>query len=429
MRLLALAAAVLALAAPVSAQPIPIHGHPQKAFYASSAECTEVDSQGWEGNSDPLLAGHVHIIAKFCDYMVVTSFATFEVPFKIKLHDYGGTVTSVGGEHIRSVRWEDTGSSQMPLLYGGPNELKEFHGVATIDLSLGDDGFLHIFKFPLHGWSAVRFVAISWLDSGLRRIDNISSRPLYSMIDPSSPVIDPPQQGNPGTHISNSMTVWDSELGAMVGEVFMELTDYIPLAPITAPWTYQLSGYNYTAPVTVPQIERFERRRNPDLHNGVRGTLVQAVDIGEGRNRQIITSVTIDPTGLPAGVYKEMDVWTQPLGDAAFSSVVVFPYTVGVGVPSAPTLCADPTATNVGQPLPCTFPPPIVDVCPNLDGVQATVPDGLALVNGQCVVPTPIEAWVTKAAVFQQLEINGVPQNRWKVCAAGVCSTEFVFKP
>lgn len=34
-------------------------------------------------------------------------------------------------------------------------------------------------------------------------------------------------------------------------------------------------------------------------------------------------------------------------------------------------------------------PPPPLDVCPNVDGNQATVPAGLVLVDGQCVAPTP----------------------------------------
>lgn len=37
-------------------------------------------------------------------------------------------------------------------------------------------------------------------------------------------------------------------------------------------------------------------------------------------------------------------------------------------------------------------PPPPVDVCPNIDGNQATVPDGYQLVDGQCVViPPPVD--------------------------------------
>lgn len=33
--------------------------------------------------------------------------------------------------------------------------------------------------------------------------------------------------------------------------------------------------------------------------------------------------------------------------------------------------------------------PPPVDVCPNIPGVQTTIPDGMVLVNGQCVTPPP----------------------------------------
>ncbi len=52
-------------------------------------------------------------------------------------------------------------------------------------------------------------------------------------------------------------------------------------------------------------------------------------------------------------------------------------------------LCTDPVATNVGGPLPCIYPPPPVDLCPNIDGVQETIPAGLELRGGLCLPPIP----------------------------------------
>ena len=40
----------------------------------------------------------------------------------------------------------------------------------------------------------------------------------------------------------------------------------------------------------------------------------------------------------------------------------------------------------------CVIVPPLVDVCPNLEGNQATVPEGYTLVHGECViVPPPVD--------------------------------------
>ena len=52
-------------------------------------------------------------------------------------------------------------------------------------------------------------------------------------------------------------------------------------------------------------------------------------------------------------------------------------------------------AADIGQPEPpvtdCPPPvgPPPTDVCPNIEGVQETVPEGMVLVNGECVTPPP----------------------------------------
>lgn len=54
-------------------------------------------------------------------------------------------------------------------------------------------------------------------------------------------------------------------------------------------------------------------------------------------------------------------------------------------------LCTDPKppVTPPTPPPPKPPPPPPVDVCPNLEGNQATVPDGDALIDGLCVPQQP----------------------------------------
>jgi hypothetical protein len=57
--------------------------------------------------------------------------------------------------------------------------------------------------------------------------------------------------------------------------------------------------------------------------------------------------------------------------------------------------CTDPTASNYNPAATvddgsCELPPPPTDMCPNIEGVQETVPDGM-IVNqaGECVLPPP----------------------------------------
>lgn len=50
-----------------------------------------------------------------------------------------------------------------------------------------------------------------------------------------------------------------------------------------------------------------------------------------------------------------------------------------------PPVCEDEAAWNYGEPLPCVY-----DVCPNLEGLQETVPDGYIKPGRRCI-PKPIK--------------------------------------
>lgn len=150
------------------------------------------------------------------------------------------------------------------------------------------------------------------------------------------------------------------------GDMITEINDWLPLQPISAPWTTSIAAYNYTANSLLPN-GRFEQRQDLDLHNGNRGILVSAGnnDVQGFANRQ----VTFDPAAMGSGTHKEALFWTQTFaatGEVA-STLVVFDVAVGGSVP------------------------PVVDVCPNIDGVQVTVPPGFQIVNGQCVPITPVD--------------------------------------
>lgn len=413
---------LLSIAAPAAGQPI--QGHPQKQAYASPAEYVPLNGQCWFGDPDPLKASHVHVIPKPPSYMRVSDLNTIEVPFTVQLHNVSGTIGQVGGEHVRSIKWDATGTTQMPVMKGDPHGLVEWTGVATIDHTIPppEVDFLQIFLMPKHGWLEDKLIAYTGLDDG-RRVDTGTQWPVYSALDLSAPEKKSAEQGNPGVHIRTSCVMWSGNQAETAGEVITEISDYIPLAPIAAKWVFPVFAYNYTAPAGIAfPAEVFEQRKDPDLHHGVAGVLQRSEISPAGGGKSFQGPVTIDPAALGPGAHKQMFVWTQPLPNGtALSAVMVIPVGVSDGVP-LPTLCTDPMASNVGQPLPCVFPVPTVCKDPKATNVGGPLP---------CVFPppAPVEVWVGRVSVLQELEINGVPQGRWRICVGAVCSKELVLKP
>jgi hypothetical protein len=70
------------------------------------------------------------------------------------------------------------------------------------------------------------------------------------------------------------------------------------------------------------------------------------------------------------------------------------------------TLCTDPTATNYGGSLPCVY--PSIDVCPNIVGIQTTIPTGMVIdISGNCV---PIVTTDTTPPVISSIATSGITQ-------------------
>ncbi len=389
--LLTTALFVTGLVGRVSAQPI--QGHPQKAAYASSAEYPPLNNQCWFDDADPLKAGHVHLILRPAVFSIVRDWNTTEVALTLQLHNVSGG-TNIIGERVQSVRWD---LGDIVLRGGGPNSLVEYTGVATINHTLPDPAwdFLSLFKFPLHGWADDRITAITYLDDG-RRLDTYGEWAVYSLIDPNAPEHPSPEQGRPGVHLRTRCVMWSNNPLETAGEIITEISDYIPLTTITAPWTTIANVYNYTAPADIIfPAEVFELRKDSDLHHGVLGPLVRRVETAPGARKEFFGPMTLDPADWGTGSHKAMVIWTQPLfNGTALSSVLAFPLTVGVGVP-VPTTCTDPAALNPGGLLPCRYPTPVL-LCqdPKATNVGQPLP---------CVYPPPppVETFDIFAPVFR----------------------------
>lgn len=130
-------------------------------------------------------------------------------------------------------------------------------------------------------------------------------------------------------------------------------------------------------------------------------TLNYQINCGRRYQRDLYAGVkpsAADPLGRLANRYTESDLrnyFEQASGIFAFGPACDAPPPPPVIPPPPPgrngdPVCTVPSATNFLGPLPCVFaPPPPVDVCPNLEGIQPTVPVGRHLSGGICVLDAP----------------------------------------
>ena len=104
------------------------------------------------------------------------------------------------------------------------------------------------------------------------------------------------------------------------GDMISEIDGWVPLAPISVPWTAPVAVYNYTANSPLPN-GRFEQRQDLDLHNGIRGHLVDAGNAGVLGFTNY--PVTFDPAVMGPGDHKEAVFWTQTASDASVVSALI----------------------------------------------------------------------------------------------------------
>jgi hypothetical protein len=397
---------LLALTIPAIASAQTIHGHPQKAFYASPAEWPTDSSQcHWKrGNdmqpnppfpdipvgvsvADPQIA-HTHLDCALPRYGEITG--SIPVTCIIKLFHTAGVAGGLYSpfEQIRDIIYEDTGTSTPPVMRGDPMGLKQWRVSFIFDPTLIRHTFPPTTTVPPRGWFPVDVAIRTYYDNG-DTVTLDAVRTLYSMLNPNVPEIKGSDEGityatrcSPNTLRRPELNLYGNQMGTVVSE-FVTL---IPITPIQDPWPANGFFYSYASLEGVSGFQfpdgTFELRRDLDIHNGVPGVTL-AADSFQGATRFTSSPVTFDPATLGSGTHKIAAIWQQPDGKGNDSTALfVFDLTVGPGVPP-PTTCEDPRATNKGGPLPCVF-PASPDVCPNIAGIQLTVPDGLVLVGGEC---------------------------------------------
>jgi hypothetical protein len=222
-----------------------------------------------------------------------------------------------------------------------------------------------------HGWVGPYLTGVTGYDNGDSTFVQLSV-PFWSMLDPSVPELPIGNGGGPVirtmVEVGNTTIFGSNTTPINYGETFaeygLEANEFIPLAPISAPWTLTAFSDGYGS-ADLPEAV-LETRLDLDLHNNVPGTVILSARGLSHLNRPVVFDPTLfaastAPVGTVAGKHKVALFREQTDGPETVMALLVIDVAVGDGtVVTPPSLCTDPAATNQGQPLPCVFPPPPV---------------------------------------------------------------------
>lgn len=417
-----------------------IHGHPQKTDYNDSSEWPTVSFQGhWTGPgltpmpmADQPGVAHTHIDIKAPVYAEVD--APFVCQFTVKLFHtqghFGGFYTSL----IRDIVWDETGNSTVPTFIGDPMGLVQKSGHFTVDLAMPT-----YYPNKLHGWAGIMLTGVTGYSNG-DVVFTSANVPFFSMLNPALPE---PPFGNGGgpvlwtqVQVANTTVIPPAtspvNYGATLVEVGNEVLDFIPIAPISAPWHTNV-GTNGYGNADLPPAD-FEQRFGVDFHAGIAGTVVQTAT---GLST-IARPVTLDPAQMGLGTKNAVFFRRQTDGPEIVYALLVFNVTVEAGVPvDPPVTIATP---NVVGMTPAAAQTQLMAVGLTTGSVatghDSMVPAGniisqspgagvqvvlgthinLNVSTGPVITPDTGEVWTMATPKFMQLVLNGVPQDRWKIC-------------
>lgn len=352
--MLALALACLALAAPAAAQSI--HGHPQKAAYASSAEWPPLSGQ-CQLFPSPMIA-HYHFEPNAPIY-AVNAGEPFTMRFAVKLFMLPGHIQFLGGDMVQAIVWDATGTSTPPdHLTGDPHGLKTWTGQITlaplqrIASNLGGFGP----PLPVHGWFIVNVTARVQLDNGTR-VDTDFGFPMWSNLDPTAPIENQPQVHGPSLGMGcfqaslADASIWPPVDPAVFGKQITQVDDYLPiLGPLTGSWPVHSFTYGYVPAPHLPD-GTYELREDMDLHNGIPGTLLRTNTAPNALGGGSEQTDVLTPELIGSGTHKLAFIWHETTG-AGFPggftaneeswSLVVVNVTAGEGVPPPPVVVLPP---------------------------------------------------------------------------------------
>ncbi len=386
--------AILLLAAQGAAQPI--HGDPQKSAYASPAEWPYISTQCHArpanfatnehadafGVFNPSL-GHVHVDWSLPIYAEIDS--AIQVPFTIKLFHVAGYVEIVWADPVQHIIWTETGTDAMPSFVGDPNGLVIKTGYLVLDpFYLGGQ-----WPPPPQGWFFTRIAARVQFDTGVRMDANMLAS-LYSVKDPDAEQTPPLTSTDPNLQANCQMT-GPTDTNSPFGSAVSEYRQYIPLSPISVVYPIDPIEYNYGGTIAAGT---FQQRLDPDIHNGITGTLLATADADNGARFLGPLPTGIDPAVLGVGKHHVSTIWQQQSGPVGSQYVapneevwalLVIPVEV-TGTPQPVITCEDPKADNLGKLLPCTYLLPPARLPASADGT--TIPPAGSIVDDRGTVWT-----------------------------------------
>lgn len=326
-------AVVLGVSGAATAQPI--HGNPQKAAYASSAEWPTVSGDCWwlaPGSGGlPGIPSHVGHMTLTTPVGAETDGTPITIRFAITLFNAAGSVRGIAGNRVKS--WTLDNGATLPL-QGDPTGVRTWTGSAVIDTA----------STPARGWYKVRMEFLTKLLNGDFGY-TYTTVSFYSMRDPLA-------ADTGWLNITSAQcTIFDASIGfERWGQQITEFQQVLPLlGPVSPelPWRIQSALYTYGATGPLPE-GIFEMRLDPDFHNGNPGTLLDRV-VGNK-----IARIYSLPLNIPDGPHKLMYQWIRPdpAGTRTLVSNLVYNITVGPGG------VAQPPDKIASQTPPTTQPPP-----------------------------------------------------------------------
>lgn len=368
MKRLSLACVFVVLSA-LSAWPqsIAIHGHPQKTEYTSPAEWPFWSAQcHWMNDG---VMSHTHIEGNWPIYMEVNPGDNIVVPFTIVTF-HGGKVTTLWSENARITLPSHPLDPVYlnPVLQGDRLGVTKWQATATFNMTKSQPGG---YAWSKHGWTELRVSARTSFPNGTGTTVSFEF-PAYSLMDTTIAEIPYPEGRVHPLRASCSPspegpgTGW----GLMVTE--FAGSKFVPIAPLALgqTWDFLPKTYSYGVTTALPP-GTFDRRLDPDLHNGISGT-------------QVTSPFGFDTNVSGLGTHKLSFIWdakaikpdgTVPTGFKPDDEAAAL--LVGTLVIADGTTCLDPTATNNGGLLPCVYPPPPPPpLCAGLTGQTATVTIG-----------------------------------------------------
>lgn len=381
------------------AQAQPIHGHPQKAAYASEAERVMLDMQcQWREVPVPLGIidpgwQHTHIQLWPFLYQDVGD-GLIRIPFALVLKNLHGVaiVDLARQELVVKVEWDDIGEVARREIPGDPQGITHWPGHLTLDprRNVGGHGFTP------HGWYSPQFEVNTFFDTGAN-ILQLVRLPFYSVQDASAPEFVggfPALIGSCYPHTAD-VTEW--------GTNYIQAETFLPLLPFSTLWTPIVGSAAYGG--NEIGEGHFDVRADFDLHAGNPGRLLQSQR--ESTFTSADRKARLDPAVLGPGTHPVAFIWSKPTRDDSkeVTALMKFTVTVDPNVPPPPELCQDPSASNLGHPLPCVFPPP-PPVC---------LPPAV-VVSGECVIlPPPPVLSLLPAGTYEVCKVSVTPPlcSRW----------------